>query len=79
MLIKEVGVMGVVNNISIKSFPKQSDKLNKRTKVCFNYDTNNLIDGTIVRDDIEPPYVTIIKLDDNRYVNSSECQYTFPR
>lgn len=71
--------MGVVNNISIKKFPKQSDKLNKRTKVCFNYDTSNLIDGTIVRDDIESPYVTIIKLDDGRYVNSTECQYTFPR
>lgn len=71
--------MGAVRNISHVKFPKQSNHLNKRTKVCFNYDTSSLIDGTIVRDDLEQPFVTLIKLDDGRYVKSTECQYTFPQ
>lgn len=42
-----------------------------RVEVCFNYDTERCISGEIVRDD----EVTIIKLDDGRYVPSTECQY----
>jgi hypothetical protein len=35
--------------------------------------------GTIVRDDNEPPWRTIIRLDDGRVVLASECQYSpFP-
>jgi hypothetical protein len=67
--------MGVEKNISYYKFPRQGNHLNKRAKVCFNFDTKNLINGTVVRDDREEPYLTIIELDDGRYVRSTECQY----
>lgn len=71
--------MGVMQNVSYDKFPKQSDQLYKATKVCFKYDTLNMVDGIIVRDDLEAPFITIIKLGDGRYINSTECQYTFPK
>jgi hypothetical protein len=46
-----------------------------RTRVCFNYDTSKTIMGTIVRDDYEDPWRTIISLDDGRVVLGSECQH----
>ncbi|MMZ62603.1 hypothetical protein D1872_248190 [compost metagenome] len=68
--------MGVHSNISTNLFPKQGSFLDRRVLVSFNYDTNNTVLGTIVRDDIEDPFVTIIKLDDGRFVLSTECQFT---
>ena len=68
--------MGVEANISYKKYPKQGSHLGKRVSVCFNYDTNRLIDGTVVRDDMEAPWRTIISLDDRRVVLASECQYS---
>lgn len=68
--------MGVVKNISFENFPKQGSYLNRRVVVCFNYDTNHWIFGTIVREDEEEPGLTIIRLDDNRHVLSTECQYS---
>lgn len=73
---KEGIEMGVVKTIGYDRFPKQGDTLKKRVKVCFNFETDRVIDGTIVRDDIEEPYVTLILLDDGRIVRSTECQYT---
>jgi hypothetical protein len=35
--------------------------------------------GTIVRDDIEAPYETIIKLDNGRYLRGVECQFSYSR
>lgn len=69
--------MGCVKNISADSFPKQGKLLNKRVNVCFQYDTSKLINGTIVRSDAEEPGVEIIKLDDDRYVLSTECHFGF--
>ena len=75
--------MGCVNTITFEKFPKQADenyeypKVGKRVRVCYHYDTSRYHDGTIVRDDIEEPYETIIKLDNGRYVRGCECQYTF--
>lgn len=71
--------MGVARGISFDKFPRQGDYLHKRTKVCFNYDTSRLISGTVVRDDRDEPFLTLIKLDDGRYIKSSECQYTVPK
>lgn len=71
--------MGVVKNISNNVFPRQGNQLHKRTNVCFNYDTSNLIRGTIIRDDLQEPFLTLIKLDDGRYVSATECQYSLPR
>lgn len=67
--------MGVHQNIGYDKFPKQGGWLGRRVNVCFNYDTSKSIFGTIVRDDREEPGQTIIKLDDGRYVEASECQY----
>ena len=49
--------MGVRSNIDIDNFPKQRSFLNTRVKVCFNYDTNRTVEGTIVRDDAEEPHL----------------------
>lgn len=68
--------MGCVKNITHNLFPKQGLFIGKRTKVCFHYDTSNMIIGTYVRDDTETPYIGIIKLDDGRYVLYTECQHS---
>lgn len=69
--------MGVINNISATSFPKQGRALRRRVKVCFHYDTTQTIGGMFVRDDKEDPFIGIIRLDDGRHVLDTECQYTF--
>ena len=68
--------MGVVANVGFSKWPKQGTWLNRRTEVCFSYDTGNTIMGTIVRDDAEEPGRMIIKLDDGRYVLSTECMHS---
>jgi hypothetical protein len=68
--------MGCTNGISYEAFPKQGSFLNRRVEVCFNYNTGRIILGKIVRDDIEEPFMTIIKLDDGRYLRATECQYS---
>lgn len=75
--------MGCVNTITYDNFPKQADenyaypKVGKRVEVCYHYDTSKCHYGVIVRDDIEEPFETIIKLDNERYVRGCECQYSF--
>lgn len=68
--------MGVVANVDYKRMPKQGPWLGKRTRVCFRYQTKRTVMGTIVRDDYEAPWVTIISLDDGRVVLASECQHS---
>lgn len=70
--------MGVVNNITISKFPNQGHWVGKRCEVCFHYDTQNRIGGTVVRDDREEPHLCIIRLDDGRHVLATECQHTQP-
>lgn len=67
--------MGGHPNINREKFPKQGNWLGKRCKVCFWYETDHSLMGTYVRDDVEEPYHTIIKLDDGRHVLASECQH----
>ena len=77
--------MGCVENITHNKFPKQRDHdykfpemaVGARVNVCFHYDTKHLCPGTVVRDDLEEPFETIIKLDDGRYVRGVECQYSY--
>ncbi len=69
--------MGVENNISASTFPRQGAFLHRAVEVCFNYDASQLIGGIIVRDDAEEPGRCIIRLDDGRYVLATECQYSF--
>lgn len=67
--------MGNHKSISHDTFPEQGSMLGKRVKVFFLSDTTKTIDGEIVRDDMEDPWVTIIHLVDGRLVLSTECQY----
>lgn len=77
--------MGCVENITFDKFPKQKDEnyefpqyaVGARVKVCYHYDTSKVHLGTVVRDDIEEPFETIIKLDNGRYLKGSECQFTY--
>lgn len=68
--------MGQHKNITIDKFPKQGSHLNKEVTVMFHYNTANTIKGIVVRDDEDDPGKTIIKLEDGRYVLSTECQYS---
>ena len=70
--------MGIVKNVGYDIFPKQSNNVGKSVKVCFRYNTKKLLNGEIVRDDIEEPYQTIIKLENGKYILASECQYKYP-
>lgn len=67
--------MGVHPSIDFDKFPEQGKWLNVRTRVLFGY-RDEPIWGTIVRDDMEEPFRTIIKLDDGRYVLGTECQHS---
>lgn len=67
--------MGNVETITARRFPKQGDWLGRRTRVCFHYDTSQQLGGRVVRDDGEAPWVTIIQLDNGRYVLATECQH----
>ncbi len=66
--------MGTHTNISFTDFPEQGSWLGKKFRICFNYDTTQTLTGICVRDDREAPGRTIFKLDDGRYVLSTECQ-----
>lgn len=57
-------------------YPKQGTWHLKRTRVCFRYDTEHIVMGTVARDDIEAPYETIIALDDGRWVLAGECMHS---
>ena len=70
--------MGVVKSIDHKSFPEQSECVGKSVDVCFKYNTGTTLKGVIVRDDIEEPWRTIIRLEDGRLVLAIECQYSPP-
>ncbi len=68
--------MGAVKNITFDKFPKQGTYAGRETEVCFHYDTSRRLKGVIVRDDVEEPFLTIIKLEDGRHVLATECQYS---
>lgn len=70
--------MGCVRNVGYDEFPRQGGHLGRRVEVCFNYDATRTLGGEVVRDDAEEPGVEIIRLDDGRYVLTTECQYRVP-
>ena len=69
--------MGCVSSITVYDFPKQSKYVNRRCNVCFHYDTTKMVMGTVIRDDREEPFETLIRLDDGRTIRGVECQYSF--
>lgn len=68
--------MGAVSSIDKDKFPKQGDYLGRRMEVIFHMNTSDPLRGTMVRDDVEEPNLTIIRLDDGRHVLGTECQYS---
>lgn len=67
--------MGVHTNITLSTFPRQGSFLGKDVKVYFHYDTSTSIPGTVIRDDAEDPFRTIILLSDGRVILATECQF----
>ena len=67
--------MGVHKGITATAFPKQGVYLGKKVLVLFHYNTDASFAGEIIRDDVEDPYQTIIKLKDGRVVLGTECHY----
>lgn len=67
--------MGVHKNIGYDKFPSQGELYNKRVRVCFHYDSSRVIEGTCIRDDIDEPFMTIFRLDNDKVVLATECQY----
>jgi hypothetical protein len=68
--------MGTHAMITAEVFPRQGRWLHRFVDVCFHYDTSKIVQGRIVRMDDEEPGKMIIKLDDGRYVLSTECMYS---
>ena len=73
--------MGSVTTIAHDRWPAQSTAMPPGTQlwVAFYYDFANMLRGTVVRNDTEPPYRMIIRLDDGRYIMDDECQYSEER
>jgi hypothetical protein len=69
--------MGIVANVSATRYPKQTESLNRRVRVCFDFEPEPNFLGTIIRIDAELPGRTIIKLDDGRVLLSTECMYSY--
>jgi hypothetical protein len=79
-LFNQEASMGVKTGISMDAWPEQTDWVGRRVDVCFLDDASHRIAGEIVRDDISGNRpITIIKLDDGRYVLNTECQYSPPK
>lgn len=67
--------MGNHANITADAFPRQSSRLRDIVRVIFHRQGDAECRGVIVRDDEEAPDRTLIRLDDGRTVDSSECQW----
>lgn len=59
-----------------QKFPKQDESLiGLQVIVTIDCDVTNLLYGSIVRADAEPPFIKIFELENGRYVLASECQH----
>lgn len=67
--------MGCHPNVGHDRFPRQGSYAGRRVAVVFGYDTSIQLRGEVVREDAEDPGRMIIRLDDGRYVLSTECQW----
>lgn len=64
-----------IKNIGFGIYPKQGNDIGKRVIITYNHDWTIFEHGIIIRDDIEEPFMTVIKLDDDRVLLGTECQY----
>ena len=67
--------MGGHPGISATQFPRQSEYVNTGALVVFHYEIEHQHTCVIVRDDIDDPWETIIRLSDGRHVLGTECQW----
>ncbi len=68
--------MGCEENISFDNFPKQSEHVGQQTTVAFK-GTTKLLRAEIVRDDMESPFRTILKLKNGNFILASELWNSF--
>lgn len=68
--------MGVHENIGADVYPEQSRYKGERAFVVFHYDTSRKFEATVLRDDKDAPWETLLQLDDGRVVRSVECQWS---
>lgn len=62
----------------MKIFPRQGRYLGKRIEVTIHYNNEaHVIMGNVIREDVESPYVMLIRLDTGNYILSTECTYKF--
>ena len=65
-------------NVTSSRFPKQCEaRLNRKVFALFHDDLMLRVPGTLVRCDEEMPYVTILKLDDGRFILDTECIFEY--
>lgn len=65
--------MTALNRITATDFPPQGPLAGRRVDVVLAYTQRTR--GQVVRQDAEYPDVTIIRLDDGRFVLGGECQF----
>lgn len=58
------------------AYPEQFDSVGARVLAAFDYDVANPLPATVLRDDAEEPFRTVLRLDDGRIVMGSECQWS---
>lgn len=59
-------------------YPKQmEDSVGRRVLVVFTKDESDPVPGTVLRNDAEEPYLTIIQLDDGRVVTDTGCGWKY--
>ena len=68
--------MGMVDNITADTCPRQGSWLGREVKVCFHFDTSKVLRGRCIRDDAEEPGEMIFMLEDERVVRAVECMYS---
>jgi len=68
--------MSFQENISATGFATQDTTiLNKRVVTILQFDSKKPRLGVVVRADKQSPFLTIIKLDDDRYITNHECSF----
>lgn len=65
-----------MSKIGKETYPEQFGSVGDRVLVAFKYDIANPLPATVLRDDAEEPFTTVLRLDDGRIVMGSECQWS---
>jgi hypothetical protein len=66
-----------VATMSATRFPEQSGNVGRAVLVWFSHDAAQILPGTVRREDLEPPFETLLELADGRLLRGAECLYMF--